>query len=122
MPAWRWTRRTSITVSNDLIVTLGGSLSQLGLYRPTTSQLPGTGRRVCSQAAARAMGLRHRLVHAPQDRNPFAQRVGESGACAVPKPARNCCVGRADSGAVVATFTRGKVAADLTGLFSRFRA
>ncbi len=69
----------------DLIVIAGRLAFEVGAVSDRQHrQLPGARRGVFGRAAAGAMGLRHRLVHAAEDRNPFAQRVGESRAGAVP--------------------------------------
>jgi outer membrane receptor protein involved in Fe transport len=101
----------------DLIVTLGGSLSKLGLYQ--TDNI----------ANSRAQGVEFAAKLRPAQwvfvtgwytrlKTEILSLNGSANLAPAPFQAGQELLRRpADSGAVVATFTRGKVAVDLTGYF-----
>jgi outer membrane receptor protein involved in Fe transport len=101
----------------DLIVTLGGSLSQLGLYQ--TDNIANS-RAQGAEFAAKLRPARWVFVTAWYTRlkTEILSLNGSANLAPAPFQAGQELLRRpADSGAVVVTFTRGKVAADLTGYF-----
>jgi len=101
----------------DLIVTLGGSLSQLGLYQ--TGNIANS-RTQGAEFAAKLRPARWVFVTGWYTRlkSEILSLNGSANLAPAPFQAGQELLRRpADSGAVVATFTRGKVTADATGYF-----
>jgi outer membrane receptor protein involved in Fe transport len=101
----------------DLIVTLGGSLSQLGLYQ--TGNLANS-RAQGAEFAAKLRPARWVFVTGWYTRlkSEILSLNGSANLAPAPFQAGQELLRRpADSGAVVATFTRGKMTADATGYF-----
>jgi outer membrane receptor protein involved in Fe transport len=101
----------------DLIVTLGGSLSQLGLFQ--TDNIANS-RAQGAEFAAKLRPARWIFVTGWYTRlkSEILSLNGSANLAPAPFQVGQELLRRpADSGAVVATFTRGKVAADLTGYF-----
>jgi outer membrane receptor protein involved in Fe transport len=101
----------------DLIVTLGGSLSQLGLYQ--TGNLANS-RAQGAEFAAKLRPARWIFVTGWYTRlkSEILSLNGSANLAPVPFQVGQELLRRpANSGAVVATFTRGKVTADVTGYF-----
>ena len=101
----------------DLIVTLGGSLSQLGLYQ--TGNLANS-RAQGAEFAAKLRPARWIFVTGWYTllKSEILSLNGSANLAPVPFQVGQELLRRpANSGAVVATFTRGKVTADVTGYF-----
>jgi outer membrane receptor protein involved in Fe transport len=101
----------------DLIVTLGGSLSQLGLYQ--TGNLANS-RAQGAEFAAKLRPARWIFVTGWYTRlkSEILSLNGSANLAPAPFQVGQELLRRpADSGAAVATFTRGKAAVDLTGYF-----
>jgi outer membrane receptor protein involved in Fe transport len=101
----------------DLIVTLGGSLSQLGYYQ--TGNIANS-RAQGAEFAAKLRPARWIFVTGWYTRlkSEILSLNGSANLAPAPFQVGQELLRRpADSGAVVATFTRGKVAMDLTGYF-----